>query len=169
VIFKTEIKQPIFLVENYCFSYLRVIMRKRKIEIPLKLVELENENYHIMVETRFPDGFKGMWIVDTGASKTVIDSNLENYYSSIETPLTEIESMGIGNAKVETKSGIIETIFVGDICLNNLQVALIDLSPINQLYQKFAFETIAGLIGSDFLVQHKAIINFKKMTMQLWL
>jgi len=169
MIFNREIKKQIFLAGNYCFSYLRVIMRKRKIEIKLKLVELENENYHIMVETRFFDGFKGMWIVDTGASKTVIDSNLENYYSSVETPLTEIESMGIGNTKVETKSGIIDTIFIGDVCLNNLQVALIDLSPINKLYQSFAFETITGLIGSDFLVQHKAVIDFKKMTMQLWL
>jgi hypothetical protein len=145
------------------------MMSKRKIEIPLKLVELENENYHVMIETHLSDGFRGMWIVDTGASKTVLDSNLENYFTPLETPLTEIESMGIGSSRVETKSGIIDTIFFGTVCLNNLHVALIDLSPINKLYLNFTNETITGLIGSDFLVQHKAVVDFKKMMLQLYL
>jgi hypothetical protein len=158
-----------FLAEDYTFSYLRDIMRKKKIEIPLKLVVLESENYHIMVESRFPNNFRGMWIVDTGASKTVLDSNLEEYYTPTETSLTEIESMGIGDSKVETKAGIITAIYFGESCLNDLQVALIDLSPINQLYQQHTNETITGLIGSDFLVQHKAIIDFKKMILQLTL
>jgi hypothetical protein len=144
-------------------------MRRKKIEIPLKLVELENENYHIMVETRFPDDFRGMWIVDTGASKTVLDSNHVDYFVPLETPLTEIESMGIGSSKVETKSGVIESICFGEVCLKKLHVALIDLSSINELYQKYTNETITGLIGSDFLVQHNAVVDFKKMTMQLYL
>lgn len=157
------------LAEKTRFSYLRAIMRRKKIEIPLKLVELENNNYHIMVETRFADGLRGMWIVDTGASKTVLDSNLENYFTPLETPLTEIESMGIGNSKVETKSGIIEKIYFNSTWLNDLHVALIDLSSINQLYLQHVNETITGLIGSDFLVQHKAVIDFKKMVIQLYI
>ncbi|HNW50055.1 MAG TPA: retropepsin-like aspartic protease [Prolixibacteraceae bacterium] len=143
--------------------------RKKKIEIPLRLVELENENYHIMVETHFADGFRGMWIVDTGASRTVLDSNLESYFIPVETPLTEMESMGIGSEKLDTKSGVIETIYFDGNCMKNLHIALIDLSAINQLYQKFTQETITGLIGSDFLVHHEAVIDFKKMVMQFYL
>lgn len=142
-------------------------MRKRKIEIPIKLVELENENYHIMIECIFPDHTKGMWVVDTGASKSVLDSNLPQYFSPLETPLTEIESMGIGNLTVETKVGIIATISFGGTHLNDLQVAIIDLSPINELYRKHANETITGLIGSDFLLQHKAVIDFRRKIIQL--
>jgi len=144
-------------------------MSRKKIEIPLKLVELENENYHIMIETRFKDDFRGMWIVDTGASKTVLDSNHVNYFTPLETPLAEIESMGIGSSKVETKSGVIESIFFGEDMLKELHVALIDLSSINELYQKFTNETITGLIGSDFLVKHNAVVDFKKLTMQFYL
>jgi hypothetical protein len=144
-------------------------MRKQKKEIKLKLVELENENYHIMVETHFPDGFQGMWIVDTGASKTVLDSNLSNYFTPTETPLTEIETMGIGNSKIETTAGIIDTIFFDGARFSDLQVALIDLSPINKLYKKYTNETITGLIGSDFMVRYKAVIDFSKMIMQLYL
>jgi hypothetical protein len=143
--------------------------KKKKIEIPLRLVELENDNYHIMIETHFADGFQGMWVVDTGASKTVLDSNLGNYFTPVETPLTEMESMGIGSEKLDTKWGVIETIYFDGNCMKNLYIALIDLSAINQLYQKYTQKTITGLIGSDFMVQHKAVVDFKRMMMQFYL
>lgn len=142
-------------------------MKKQKIILPLVLVELEDSNYHIMIDTSFADGFKGMWIIDTGASKTVLDSNLENYFTPYETPLTEIESMGIGSSSIETKSGCIDTLFIGQGIINNLMVALIDLSQINLLYQKYTSYTITGLLGSDFLLEHNALIDFKKRLVQL--
>ena len=46
--------------------------QRKKIEIPLKLVELENENYHILVEIKFSDNEPQMWVIDSGASKTVL-------------------------------------------------------------------------------------------------
>jgi len=141
--------------------------RKTKIEIPLKLVELENENYHILVEIKFSDDEPQMWVIDTGASKTVLDINLINYYSEIFTPLTEIESMGIGESRIETKSGIIHILKLGDATLNDLNVALIDLSQLNILYHQFTKQKISGLIGSDFLVRYKAIIDFKKLVLTL--
>jgi hypothetical protein len=141
--------------------------RKIKIEIPLKLVELENENYHVLVEIRFSDDEPQKWVIDTGASKTVLDINLVNYYSEVETPLTEIESMGIGDNRIETKSGIIHELKFGDATLYDLNVALIDLSQLNILYHQFTNEKITGLIGSDFLVRHKANIDFKKLILTL--
>jgi len=141
--------------------------RSKKIEIPLKLVELENENYHILVEIRFSDNKPQMWVIDTGASKTVLDINQTDYYSGVETPLTEIESMGIGDSRIETKSGLIHEIKFGDDSLFDVNVALIDLSQLNILYHQFTNEKITGLIGSDFLVRYKATIDFKKLVLML--
>jgi hypothetical protein len=106
-------------------------------------------------------------VIDTGASKTVLDINLINCYKEVETPLTEIESMGIGDTSIETKSGMIREMKLGDETLYNLNVALIDLSQLNILYHRFTNEKISGLIGSDFLVRYKATIDFKKMVLTL--
>jgi hypothetical protein len=137
-------------------------IRKKKYSINLELIELEKENYHIMVESRFSDNTTGYWIVDTGASKTVFDAGLEQYYMLVDDPLSKIESMGIGDSKVETSSGSIESILFGEVPFSQFNVALIDLSAINAMYQKCADKTISGLIGSDFLVKYNALIDFKK-------
>jgi hypothetical protein len=139
----------------------------KKIEIPLKLVELENENYHILLEMRFSDNEPQMWVIDTGASKTVFDINLRDYYKEVDTPLTEIESMGIGDIRIETKSGIINEMKLGEVTLHDLYVALIDLSQINVLYHQYTNEKISGLIGSDFLYRYNATIDFKKLIITL--
>jgi hypothetical protein len=143
--------------------------RRKKIEIPIRLVELENENYHILVEIKFSDNEPQMWVIDTGASKTVLDINLINYFTEVETPMTEIESRGIGDTTIETKSGNIRVMKLGDKILYNLNVALIDLSQLNILYHRFTNEKITGLIGSDFLVRYKATIDFKKLVLSLFI
>jgi len=37
------------------------------IEISLQIIELEQENYHILIEGSFEDGTPSCWIIDTGA------------------------------------------------------------------------------------------------------
>lgn len=145
-------------------------MRKRnKADIPLILLELEDKNYHILVESEFINGEKGYWVVDTGASKTVFDSSLKELYIQTEDSFTEIESAGIGDLKIETKAGYISTVSFGEFIFQDLQVGLIDLSALNNLYCRFTDLKISGLIGSDFLVKYKANINYEKLILSLLL
>ena len=51
-----------------------------KIKIPLRLVEPEDDSYHLAAASVFEDGTTGFWIVDTGASKSVFDKNLKDYF-----------------------------------------------------------------------------------------
>ena len=81
--------------------------RQKKIEIPLILVELEDNNYHILIEAQFSDQELGKWVIDTGASKTVFDINQNEKYRLSEDQQADIESTGIGNVKIETKTGIL--------------------------------------------------------------
>jgi len=39
-------------------------------KISLQIIELEDQNYHLVTSSVFPDKTTGYWIVDTGASKT---------------------------------------------------------------------------------------------------
>lgn len=136
--------------------------------IPIKVVELEEDNYHLMVSGIFPDGEKGHWIIDTGASKTVFDKTLATYYRIIEAGhIGEMQSAGLGVEYIETEVGEISCVTFNGYSALQLKVALIDLTHINNLYEKYTDLKICGLIGSDFLYNHKAIIDYSSMELTL--
>jgi len=54
------------------------------IEIPLQIIELEKDNYHILIEGEFMDKTIVSWIIDTGASKSVMDENQKAYYEILD-------------------------------------------------------------------------------------
>ncbi len=141
--------------------------RKKKIELPIRLVVLEEENYHIIIESVFPNGEKGIWIVDTGASRSVFDRNLAQFYEPITLENTEIHSAGIGDSQIEALPAFIPSINFGDLHLNDFMVALIDLEHVNTIYSKFSDFKVIGLVGSDFLVKYKAEINYKKLILKV--
>lgn len=142
--------------------------RKKTTKIPIQLVELEDDNYHILVETRLHNGFTGKWVIDTGASKTVFDVRYHDQYRLIDSSNTEIQSAGIGEGNIDTQVGMLTSLKIGDVELKDEMVAIIDLKFINHLYRRFTSEVIIGLIGSDFLVRHNAVINFKKREIKLY-
>jgi hypothetical protein len=133
------------------------------IEIPLQIIELENENFHILIEGNFQDGTASNWIIDTGASKTVLDSNLTQCYESIEAnPDEDYQSAGINQGMLDTTVGMIPQLQFGELMMTNQKVALINLNHVNEIYEKFASYKISGLLGGDILMQYKCIIDYKR-------
>ena len=132
-------------------------------DIPLKLIKLEDDNYHPVLESR-QGGNKLYWIIDTGASKTVFDKNLTDLYIPVKVNPDEYQSVGIGDGMIETSLGKIPKIKFGKLKITDLKVALIDLSHINSIYKKFADITIAGLLGSDILYVYGCIISYRTHT-----
>jgi hypothetical protein len=132
------------------------------ISIPLHLIELEQESYHILVGGRFRDGQECFWIIDTGASKSVMDINLKEHYTSLD-PENEEEllSAGINQGMVDTAVGVLKYLALGaQLVLRDQKVALIDLAHVNQIYSRYSDYKIAGLIGGDVLKQLGTIINY---------
>lgn len=138
-----------------------------KIKIPIQLVELEEQNYHILVRSQFSDETIGIWVIDTGASKTVFDKNLTQYYTELEGEHEELHTAGISEQTLETSLGVLELLRFGKREMKSLKVALIDLSHINELYKKAANLQLCGLIGSDFLLKHNAVIDYRKRELVL--
>lgn len=133
------------------------------LELDLHLVELENDNFHIMVEGRFADQSVGMWIVDTGASKTVLDKSLDDYYHVLESDTPdEFQSAGINEGMVDTQVGYTGQLRFGKLLIEELKVALIDLSHVNDIYSKYSDYRIAGLLGGDILHRYGAVIDYGK-------
>lgn len=137
------------------------------IEVPLKVIELEFDNYHILVEGNFRDGSSVFWVIDTGASKTVLDKNLTNQYELIETDNPDdYQSAGINQGMMETSVGKLSYLSFGDLEIENRKVALIDLSHVNEIYSKYTTCRIAGLLGSDILMQFECKIDYEYKTLK---
>ncbi len=138
-----------------------------KFKIPLQIVELEEDNFHIVISGKFNDGNIGYFAVDTGASKTVFDKNLEELYQLSKEKTEEIHSAGIGEKPIAARLAILKTFYLEKFEVKGQTAALIDLSGINQMYHRTTKLKICGLIGGDFLMKYKAIINYKKRYLQL--
>lgn len=137
-------------------------MMPRTIELPLELIELEEQNFHLVLKSELDDGKPACWIVDTGASKTVFDSNLEDYYELVEAKNDEeYQSAGISVGMVETRVGRIRRLKFGRVKVKDLKVALIDLTHVNEIYRKYRDIRIAGLLGSDVLKTYGCCIDYQ--------
>lgn len=136
--------------------------------LPLTLLALESESYHLTLESRFEDGSLHIWILDTGASKTVFDESLLPYFEPGDPAAGEtIQSAGIGAHQLNASLGRLKPFSLGALYIEALPVALIDLRHINDLYWKVAGKHLCGLIGSDFLLRYKAVIDYGKMELLL--
>jgi len=138
-----------------------------KTTIPIEIIELEDESYHLMIEATFNKTEKGHLIIDTGASKTVLDSQFSNPFISEFEEIEENQSSGINAMITDAQIGIMPYISLNELELSNYKCLLLDLSHINELYKKYSDRYITGLIGSDFLLKYHAVIDYKKKTLTL--
>ena len=134
-------------------------MRKTK-KIPIVVVELEEETIHLLVEAMI-DGLENhWWVVDTGASKSVVDRTVAEYFVGEES--VGLMATGLGKEMVETSTGWISNFSLGGFSFEPLHVAIVDLHHINEEYAKYSDKRIAGLLGSDFFFREKAIIDYQE-------
>jgi len=129
-------------------------------EISFEIVELEANTFHPLVKAEFPGLEEHWWVIDTGASKSVFDVLLSDYWISDEGD--SVMATGLGKEVVETNSGSITEFKIGGFNFGPLKVALVDFDHINNEYAKFSDKKIVGLIGCDFLYSRKAILDFEQ-------
>ncbi len=138
-----------------------------RIKIPLKIVELEEENFHLLANAVFDDHSTGWWVVDTGASKSVFDKNQLERYLVAEGENDQVHTAGISDQPLQTTIAHLKPFSFGKLHIPNQRVALLDLSHINELYDKAANLKICGMLGGDFLVHYQAKIDYRKKVMEL--
>lgn len=137
------------------------------VEIPLQIIELEKDNFHILIEGEFHDQRISCWIIDTGASKSVMDINQSAYYEILDSDnLDDYHSAGINQGMMDTSVGKIDFLKLGDLEIKNHKVALIDLKHVNEIYEKYTPYLISGLLGGDILMQYKCRIDYEHKTIQ---
>lgn len=131
----------------------------------MEVVLLEEGTIHLLVPVE-ADGIENYWwVVDTGASKSVVDRAfaLNFVYDESEGAM----ATGLGKEMVETSTGMIRDFRLGGISFEPLQVAIVDLHHINDEYSKYSDKRIAGLLGSDFFYREKAVIDYADRTISM--
>lgn len=136
-------------------------------EIPLILLNLQNEGFHLLVDIIvFDKSFRA--VLDTGASKTVFDkTTVENHIDPDLLKLSDQLSTGLGTNTMESYTLSIPDFQIGELHLKNYEVAALDLSTINIAYQQLEMEPVLGVVGGDLLHEYGAIIDYKKNVLRL--
>jgi hypothetical protein len=103
-------------------------------------------------------------VIDSGASRSVFDvRQIEHFYPGIEIIERGEKSQSIGNESLITFSCLLPDIQLDDYYLiHNEEVALMDLSSINDTYKILGIPTVLGIIGADVLINRKINIDFGK-------
>jgi len=131
----------------------------------MELVLLEEGTIHQLVHFLHSGLDNHWWVVDTGASKSVIDKTLAERL--VEGESEGSMATGLGQEMVETSVGILRDLRLGGWSFEALQVAIVDLSHINEEYAKYSDKKIAGLLGSDFFYREKAVIDYENQFISL--
>ncbi|PQJ31162.1 hypothetical protein BST92_04145 [Nonlabens arenilitoris] len=121
------------------------------------IIRLSEKSGHIITKATI-NGETGRFIIDTGASATCINQELSEKYQ-----LTSEEM----NQQIGTASGSLipqiahhNIMQLGNWIDNDCSLLTMDMSFINQALKAEGMRSIQGLLGADFLIKSKAIIDY---------
>ena len=140
---------------------------RRYIEVPLQLLDIEGEGFHIMVKGMI-HGKEANFLIDTGASRSVFDpKTISNFIDDIQFEKKEGLTAGVGSSDLESATFKIDTFSLGALEITNYEAVALDLENIHEMYEKLDLPHIDGIIGGDLLKKHKAVINYRNKKLRL--
>lgn len=145
-------------------------MDKKSTSIPIQLIPIEDDGYHIMIPARI-NGMDANLLVDTGASRTVFDNqNISRFLPEVREEFEKNDklSTGLGTNTLESFVTSIDELELGDLLVQNYQTVILDLMHVNESYSKLELPIIDGVLGSDLLKKFDAEIYYKKKIIKLF-
>jgi len=137
------------------------------VSIPFKVLSLDGEGYHLMLKIYVNRKVANV-IIDTGASKTVLDKHMiKKYVKDQNFDVHDKLSSGLGTNTMESQVTMIKKLRIGEIEIADYQAILLDLSHVNNSYQQIGLKPVVGVLGSDILLKYKAVIDYEKRVMKL--
>ena len=138
-----------------------------KTELPLELIELEKQSYHLLLNVLI-NGKSCRMVLDTGASRTCFDiSFLEKIEAMQISKQNDIHSSGLGGNINQSIIANIANFQLGDFNLCNYQVVGLNLEAVNQSYSLVNINPIQGILGGDILKMFGSVIRYDKKIMIL--
>jgi hypothetical protein len=130
--------------------------------VPFKILSLDAEGFHLMIKVKI-NGKSANLIIDTGASKTVLDrTRVSKYVKEKDFISHDKLSSGLGTNSMESQMTLLKKISIGDLVINDYTTVLLDLSHVNGSYQQIGLKPVEGVLGSDILLLYNAVIDYEK-------
>ena len=140
---------------------------RRYIEVPMQLLDIEGEGFHVMVKRMIHDK-EANFLIDTGASRSVFDpKTIATFIDGIAFEKKEGMTAGVGSSDLESATFVIDSFFIGDLEIHDYEAVALDLENIHEMYGKLGLPRIDGILGGDLLKRHKAVINYRSKKMRL--
>ncbi|WP_316849607.1 aspartyl protease family protein [Pedobacter agri] len=137
------------------------------ISIPLKLLNLQDDGFHLLVEVVvFKE--KHFAVLDTGASRSVFDKLLIERHLAETLHVSEEINAATLFTTTTTIQATIPEVKIGPLKIKNYETVAFDLQSVTETYQQFGHPPIIGIIGGDILMRYKAVINYKKLVLRLY-
>jgi hypothetical protein len=121
-------------------------------------------SFNRMTTTTEIAGKKLKMVIDCAAESNILDSRLPEKVFDFVTITRKVKLTGPSDKKVDALYGSLASMMMGTQQIENLQVVILNLE-----YTCFADDIcVNGVLGFDFLSQHKIGFNFVKRKMYIW-
>jgi len=139
----------------------------KNFKVPLQLINLQNDGFHLLVEV-VVFGHPFNVVLDTGASKTVLDkTSVKNHIAAEDLLTSDKLSTGLGTNAMESYTLHLPALYIGKLKLVNFEAAVLDLSSISLAYENLQLPSVIGVLGGDILFQYKAVIDYNNLLLKL--
>lgn len=129
----------------------------------IKLKLLKSNHFELKATI---NGVKGRFILDTGASNTLVDNTALNMFN-LNIEATDIKVTGAGATNMDSQVSKRNTVKIGTWENKKTVIVLFNLIHVNNGLSSLDIEPINGIIGTDVLKKGKAIIDYEKKYLYL--
>ena len=109
------------------------------------------------------NGKDAYFLLDTGASFTVIDENQAAKYKIRCTELPDQEFKGIGGSNTLSETDLTSVEIDGKILISEFKAS--DLGPVCTTLKNATGFTVVGILGSDFFERYGFVFDYNKNTL----
>jgi len=139
----------------------------KQVNIPIQLLGIDDDGFHLQIKILI-NGKPANVLIDTGASRTVLDKNrIKRFESQTKASPHNRLSSGLGTNTMKSHRINIKEVRLGTLLIKNYKAILLDLSHVNESYKQIGLKAIDGVIGGDILRKYKAGILYEKKVLVL--
>lgn len=112
------------------------------------------------------NGREGVFILDTGANVSVIDTEHAAYFGVGSGSVRRGGAVVMGGARPARQVSV-ESLSLGPVDVRQRSLVLTDLGPLGDAMSRLAGGEVHGLIGQDVLKEHRAVIDVERPLLYL--
>jgi len=127
--------------------------------VKFTITEMLGGGFHPFI-TVYVEGKRCRFLIDTGASKSVIDKHFYETKLNKKMKVIKQETTGLHSTTMESYVGVLKKLTIGKLTISTYGIAGVDLTHVNATYKRMKIRKIDGILGSDLLKKYNMIIDY---------